>query len=41
MGKPDDFAGVGIGSPGPLDRKAGIVINTPNRAGATFRCATS
>src|SRR5687767_896952 len=29
-GSPADFAGVGIGSPGPLDRKSGIVINTPN-----------
>ncbi len=25
-----DFAGVGIGSPGPLDREAGVVIFTPN-----------
>jgi glucokinase len=25
-----DFAGVGIGSPGPLDRQRGIVIVTPN-----------
>ena len=25
-----DFYGVGIGSPGPLDRKSGIVILTPN-----------
>jgi glucokinase len=25
-----DFAGVGIGSPGPLDRERGIVIVTPN-----------
>jgi glucokinase len=35
-GKPDDFAGVGIGSPGPLDRKAGIVINTPNLGWRNF-----
>ena len=26
----DDFLGVGIGSPGPLDRAAGLVITTPN-----------
>ena len=26
----DAVAGVGIGSPGPLDRKTGTVINTPN-----------
>ena len=25
-----DVAGVGIGSPGPLDREHGVVINTPN-----------
>ena len=25
-----DVAGVGIGSPGPLDREGGVVINTPN-----------
>src|SRR5215510_6185445 len=28
--KRDEFAGVGIGSPGPLDRERGIVIVTPN-----------
>ena len=26
----EDFVGVGIGSPGPLDRKTGVVIVTPN-----------
>ena len=26
----DDFLGVGIGSPGPIDREAGLVITTPN-----------
>ena len=26
----DQFAGVGIGSPGPLDRARGLVITTPN-----------
>jgi glucokinase len=26
----DDFLGVGIGSPGPLDREHGLVITTPN-----------
>lgn len=31
-----DFAGVGIGSPGPLDRKSGIVINTPNLGWRNF-----
>src|ERR1017187_1120274 len=25
-----DFLGVGIGSPGPIDREAGLVITTPN-----------
>jgi glucokinase len=28
--KRDDFLGVGIGSPGPLDRERGLVIFTPN-----------
>jgi len=31
-----DLAGVGIGSPGPLDRKAGMVINTPNLGWRNF-----
>lgn len=31
-----DVAGVGIGSPGPLDRAAGIVINTPNLGWRNF-----
>jgi glucokinase len=35
-GGPEDFAGVGIGSPGPLDRKSGIVINTPNLGWRNF-----
>ncbi len=26
----DDFLGIGIGSPGPLDRERGLVITTPN-----------
>jgi len=26
----DEIAGVGIGSPGPLDRASGVVVNTPN-----------
>lgn len=30
------FAGVGIGSPGPLDRKTGTVINTPNLGWRNF-----
>jgi len=29
-GTRSDVAGVGIGSPGPLDRGTGVVINTPN-----------
>jgi glucokinase len=35
-GQPDDFAGVGIGSPGPLDRASGTVINTPNLGWRNF-----
>lgn len=35
-GTRDDVAGVGIGSPGPLDRAAGIVINTPNLGWRNF-----
>ena len=35
-GTMDDFAGIGIGSPGPLDRKSGIVINTPNLGWRNF-----
>jgi glucokinase len=31
-----DIAGVGIGSPGPLDRKTGTVINTPNLGWRNF-----
>jgi glucokinase len=31
-----DFAGVGIGSPGPLDRRTGTVINTPNLGWRNF-----
>ena len=34
--KRDDFAGVGIGSPGPLDRERGIVIVTPNLGWRNF-----
>ena len=30
------IAGVGIGSPGPLDTKAGVVINTPNLGWRNF-----
>jgi glucokinase len=32
----DAFAGVGIGSPGPLDRKTGTVIGTPNLGWRNF-----
>jgi glucokinase len=35
-GTRDELAGVGIGSPGPLDRKAGMVINTPNLGWRNF-----
>ncbi|HEX6070989.1 MAG TPA: ROK family protein [Longimicrobiaceae bacterium] len=35
-GTRDDVAGVGIGSPGPLDRATGIVINTPNLGWRNF-----
>jgi glucokinase len=35
-GARDQIAGVGIGSPGPLDRKTGIVINTPNLGWRNF-----
>jgi glucokinase len=35
-GVPEDFAGVGIGSPGPLDRSTGTVINTPNLGWRNF-----
>ena len=31
-----DFAGIGIGSPGPLDRETGTVINTPNLGWRNF-----
>jgi glucokinase len=31
-----EIAGVGIGSPGPLDRKTGTVINTPNLGWRNF-----
>ncbi len=30
------IAGVGIGSPGPLDRKSGMVVNTPNLGWRNF-----
>lgn len=35
-GTREDFAGVGIGSPGPLDRRTGTVINTPNLGWRNF-----
>lgn len=35
-GTREDVAGVGIGSPGPLDRAAGMVINTPNLGWRNF-----
>lgn len=35
-GTRDQVAGVGIGSPGPLDRKTGTVINTPNLGWRNF-----
>jgi glucokinase len=33
---PEAFAGIGIGSPGPLDRKTGTVISTPNLGWRNF-----
>ncbi|MBI4521304.1 MAG: ROK family protein [Gemmatimonadetes bacterium] len=35
-GERSDFAGVGIGSPGPLNRKTGTVLNTPNLGWRNF-----
>jgi glucokinase len=35
-GRESDFAGIGIGSPGPLDRATGTVINTPNLGWRNF-----
>ena len=35
-GAATDFAGIGIGSPGPLDRVTGTVINTPNLGWRNF-----
>jgi len=35
-GSKSDFAGVGIGSPGPLNRRTGTVINTPNLGWRNF-----
>ncbi len=35
-GSRDDVAGVGIGSPGPLDRATGTVIDTPNLGWRNF-----
>jgi glucokinase len=35
-GSKADFAGIGIGSPGPLDRRTGTIINTPNLGWRNF-----
>ncbi len=35
-GAREDVAGVGIGSPGPLDRASGVVLNTPNLGWTDF-----
>jgi glucokinase len=35
-GRREDIAGIGIGSPGPLNRKTGTVINTPNLGWRNF-----
>jgi glucokinase len=35
-GTRDQIAGVGIGSPGPLDRASGVVVNTPNLGWRNF-----
>lgn len=32
----DDFLGIGLGSPGPLDRKSGTVLETPNLGWRNF-----
>ncbi|MCC6928691.1 MAG: ROK family protein [Gemmatimonadaceae bacterium] len=34
--KREDFLGVGVGSPGPLDREKGIIITTPNLGWVNF-----
>jgi glucokinase len=31
-----DFAGIGVGAPGPLDRKRGVVVTTPNLGWVDF-----
>lgn len=33
---PEDFIGVGLGSPGPLDRESGTVLETPNLGWRNF-----
>ena len=35
-GSKADFAGIGIGSPGPLNRETGTIINTPNLGWRNF-----
>jgi glucokinase len=35
-GSKEDFAGIGIGSPGPLNRETGTIINTPNLGWRNF-----
>ncbi|HSH46927.1 MAG TPA: ROK family protein [Longimicrobiales bacterium] len=35
-GSKEDFAGIGIGSPGPLNRATGTIINTPNLGWRNF-----
>jgi glucokinase len=35
-GSKADFAGIGIGSPGPLNRRTGTIINTPNLGWRNF-----
>ncbi|HUP87766.1 MAG TPA: ROK family protein, partial [Longimicrobiales bacterium] len=35
-GMRSDFAGIGIGAPGPLDRAAGVVIQAPNLGWRNF-----
>ncbi len=35
-GSKSDFAGIGIGSPGPLNRSTGTIINTPNLGWRNF-----
>ncbi len=39
--KIDDFKAIGMGSPGPLDPKTGVIIDTPNLAWSNFPLVAS